>query len=351
MEKSILIIEDKPEVLDNMKELLNLAGYHTQTAKDGKQGLELARSMSPNLILCDIMMPVLDGYGVLRALRNIPELSDTPFVFTTAKTEKSEFRAGMDLGADDYLFKPFSGDELLRVVEARIIKKRPQLNGHDLHQPAFFQAEPENKDVVMAISGNRDAKKIRKGEHIYMEGDSANFMYFLSSGKVKTFKTNEDGKEYLTQIHNENNFFGYISLFNQGYYHESAIAIEDSSVILIPKENFFQLLRTNGEAGFKFVKYLSESLEESGNKLLKLAYDSARKRVADALLFVAQKYLPASEEDKFFPVNRENISSIAGISFESVSRNLTDFKSEGLIETNNGLVKITNFKKLETLKN
>ena len=133
MSASILIIEDSGEIRENTAELLELAGYDVTTAVNGKDGLEQARKIQPDLILCDIMMPELDGYGVLRALENIPELTGTPFIFFTAKSEKSDFRAGMDLGADDYLTKPFTGDDLLRVVSARLKKKSTQDAARDNH--------------------------------------------------------------------------------------------------------------------------------------------------------------------------------------------------------------------------
>ena len=119
---AILIIDDSSDMRENANELLELAGYKTYTATNGKEGLDLARKHKPDLILCDIMMPELDGYGVLRALENIPEMVSTPFVFLTAKAERTDFRKGMDLGADDYITKPFSGDDLLRVVSARLKK-------------------------------------------------------------------------------------------------------------------------------------------------------------------------------------------------------------------------------------
>lgn len=114
--KKILVIEDNLEMRENIAELLELAGYTVYTAPDGVDGLVQMRELLPDLVLCDIMMPELDGFGVLRAMENLPDLIGTPFVFLTAMAEKDDFRKGMDLGADDYLSKPFKGDELLRVV-------------------------------------------------------------------------------------------------------------------------------------------------------------------------------------------------------------------------------------------
>ena len=164
MRASILVIEDSGEIRENTAELLELAGYDVFTAVNGKDGLEQARKIQPDLILCDIMMPELDGYGVLRALENIPDLSGTPFVFFTAKSEKNDFRAGMDLGADDYLTKPFTGDDLLRVVGARLKKKNRQDAERNNHSWASgsFGDKIQTLEEIGELSANRTVKKIKQ---------------------------------------------------------------------------------------------------------------------------------------------------------------------------------------------
>ena len=99
--KKILLIEDNVDVRENTAEILTLANYHVSTAQNGKEGVELAQQQNPDLIICDIMMPVLDGYGVLHMLSKNPETATIPFIFLTAKAERSELRKGMEMGADD----------------------------------------------------------------------------------------------------------------------------------------------------------------------------------------------------------------------------------------------------------
>ena len=118
----ILIIEDNPDILENTSEILELSNYQVYTAPNGKEGVAKALANKPDLIVCDIMMPELDGYGVLHMLQKNPDLQDTPFIFLTAKTEKDEIRKGMSLGADDYITKPFDPTDLLNAIEGRIKK-------------------------------------------------------------------------------------------------------------------------------------------------------------------------------------------------------------------------------------
>ena len=120
--KTILVIEDNAQMRGNIAKILELAPYQVVQAADGKQGVAIARQTHPDLILCDIMMPKLDGYGVLHILGSDPELADTPFLFLSAKAEAADFRFGMNLGADDYLTKPFDDLTLLNAVELRLKK-------------------------------------------------------------------------------------------------------------------------------------------------------------------------------------------------------------------------------------
>jgi len=116
----ILIIEDQPQMRRNLAFILEMEKFEVIVAENGRQGLELARQKQPDLIICDVMMPELDGYAVLAALRNLPATATTPFIFLTARTTKGDVRQGMHLGADDYLTKPFTRDELLGAVAARL---------------------------------------------------------------------------------------------------------------------------------------------------------------------------------------------------------------------------------------
>jgi DNA-binding NarL/FixJ family response regulator len=136
----ILIIEDEPEMRRNLLTILKLEKFTATGAENGRIGVEVARKEKPDLILCDVMMPELDGYGVLRALRDNPSTVATPFIFLTAKGEKPDIRAGMNLGADDYLIKPVGKADLLNAIGARL--RRQEQQGQQEFKPNFSTFEP-----------------------------------------------------------------------------------------------------------------------------------------------------------------------------------------------------------------
>jgi DNA-binding NarL/FixJ family response regulator len=127
--KTILLIEDQPDMRENIATILEMEDFAVLTAPDGRDGIERAREEKPDLILCDVMMPKMDGHDVLHALREDRTIAGTPFIFLTAKGEKRDQRAGMNLGADDYLTKPVSADDLLAAVRARLDREHKRSAG------------------------------------------------------------------------------------------------------------------------------------------------------------------------------------------------------------------------------
>jgi DNA-binding NarL/FixJ family response regulator len=138
--KKILVIEDEPEMRRNIATLLRFHDYAPLAAENGRAGVEMAKRESPDLILCDVMMPEMDGYAVLRVLQGDAELARVPFIFLTAKGEKDDLRSGMNLGADDYLTKPVANADLIRAIETRL--RRSQQQGTKEFKPDFSSPGP-----------------------------------------------------------------------------------------------------------------------------------------------------------------------------------------------------------------
>lgn len=349
--KHILLIEDNKEVRENTAEILELAGFKVSTAPDGKKGVEEVKKEKPDLIICDIMMPVLDGYGVLHMLSKNEETANIPFIFLTAKTERLEIRKGMDMGADDYITKPFEKTELLNAIESRLrkaesIKREYQKNIEGL---TTFIGDFAGKDAVKKFTEGKKISSYKKKENIYREGDLPRGMYYLNKGKIKVFKLHNQGKELIISLLNEGDFFGYTALLTGGDYPEAAQALEDSEVTFIPGEDFFNLIYNNRDVAKKFLQILTNNITEHQDKLLDLAYSSVRKRVAEALVKLKNKY--AGNEAFGIAFSREDLANIVGTSTESLIRTISDFKDENLVEVKDGKIFVKNEKKLLDMKN
>src|SRR5690606_30064941 len=173
--KKILVIEDNNEIRENIVEILELDGYEAMEAANGVEGVQVALKEVPDLIICDIMMPELDGYGVLHILSKKEATAGIPFIFLTAKAERSDMRKGMNLGADDYLTKPFDDTELLEAIEVRLkkvdaLKKDYHLNADGLNQ---FISDAKNSYDLNHLHADKKPKRYKKKQEIFREGEHA----------------------------------------------------------------------------------------------------------------------------------------------------------------------------------
>jgi CheY-like chemotaxis protein len=348
--KTVLVIDDNNDLRDNTAEILELAGYKTLTAENGKRGVDAAIRERPDLIVCDIMMPELDGYGVLHLLRKHPETQNIPFIFLTAKTERGDFRKGMEMGADDYVTKPFEDIELLNAIEIRL-KKAEVLTQNYTASPqglAQFIKDAKSVGLLKQLSEQYDVEQFSKKQTLYAEGKRPRFLYYLVSGKVKAYKVHEDGKEYITDLFSAGDFIGYSSLLEDKFYEESTLILEDAEVMQIPRDEFLQMIYSDINIATKFIHIVTQNVKEKEERLLNLAYSSLRKRVAKALVDIHDKFYKEATHSTI-EFSRDDIAQYIGTATESLIRTLSDFKSEKLIDIKSGKITITDLDKLKNL--
>ena len=324
--KKILVIEDNDEVRENTVEILELSDYKVISAGNGKEGVEVALKEKPDLIVCDIMMPQLDGYGVLHLLSKHKETSNIPFIFLTAKSEKQDFRKGMDFGADDYITKPFDGTELLNAIEIRLKK------ADNLRQSIIADAKAVNDFINRAkesanlklTSDERDVYNYKKKHVLYAEGQRPKVVYFVISGKIKIYKTSADGKELITSVNGPGDFLGYTAILENTNYKENAEALEDSKLMLIPREDFLELITNDTKIAKQFISIITKNIVEKEESLLNLAYSSLRKKVAYGLSQLAEKYKATGKRKNssgyFKRESRANNWSSYGITYKNIGR-------------------------------
>lgn len=349
--KKVLLIEDDAVLRENTAELLELSDYDVTTAQNGKIGIETAQKLIPDVIVCDIMMPELDGYGVLEFLSKQETTKYIPFIFLSAKTERQDIRKGMDLGADDYITKPFSEDELVSAIESRIAKALILKEEREKYQNV---AQVENKDEIRTLNDlknffddNGDLFNFKKDEIIYEEGQNSNFIYLIIKGVVKCHKLDEQGKELTTALHKEDDLFGYTSFTQNIAYQETATAIKDVEIVGLSKNELQSVLNKNHKVTLELIQLLTDNLSTVKDQLLQMAYSSVYKKTATTILKFAEK-LNRKPEDPI-KISRNDLASVAGIATETLIRTMSSFKKQGLIEIEGRNIKIVDLEKLQQI--
>lgn len=348
MKNKILIIEDNQDVRENLSEIFVLSGYEAVTAENGKKGVQAALTESPDLILCDIMMPELDGYGVLRILSKNPATSHIPFIFLTAKTELADVRRGMTLGADDYITKPFDDVELLDTIEMRLNKKKsssqPGTQGQLINLP-------DNKQLLESLPPHfldGEPRLIRKKELLYAEGQTCRNVFFLKSGKAIASKIDDYSKEVITHLYKPPAIIGVTSAFTGQRYRETVKVYEDLEVIPIKKDDFINFVLTHPATAYYFLHQVAKTQLRADEKLLLQAFGSVRMKLASTLV---ELYSSFDKKGKVsISISREDLANMAGTAKETIIRCLTEFKDEGLIGIQGSDIIIESIDKLSDLR-
>jgi DNA-binding response OmpR family regulator len=332
--KNVLIIEDNQDVRENMAELLELENYAVRTAEDGEKGIEIAKLLKPDIIICDIMMPKLNGYEVLLRLREDKTTASIPFVFLTAKTERIDVRKGMNLGADDYLTKPFEESELIAVIASRLKKHRflRAEFSRDIEGINQLFNEASLHESMERLSEDRVLVNFDKKEFIFREGAVANTLYFIQKGAIKTTMSDASGKSLVTGLFGSGQFVGQLSLLNEkGLYKDTAVAIEPTEVFEIPKADFVTVLFGDKLISNKFITMISNDLIDLQEQLVSMAFSSVRQRLAKVLLDLLNKENLYNSEKTGITISREDLASLIGTATVTTIRMLTNFKEEGLL--------------------
>ncbi len=347
--KKILFIEDDTVVRENTAELLELSNFNVVTAANGKSGVTLAKKELPDIVLCDIMMPELDGYGVLKALAEDPETQFIPFIFLSARTEHKDIRKGMDLGADDYLTKPFEEEELLSAIESRLAKvailKKMRDQSHEISH--------QNEEAISSLQDLRefvkkyDQQDYKKGDIIYEEGKQGLHFFFIDRGVVKSHKMDQFGKELITSVYKEGDFFGNTSFNKLATYKENATAMEETRIYAVTKDELKEILSKNNKITFDLIDAMGDSISGIKEQLIEMAYGSVRKKTARTILLFSQNI--RRHPTKSIRISRSDLASVAGMASETLIRTLSDFKKEGLLEIEGRNIKLLDIESLKKI--
>jgi CRP-like cAMP-binding protein len=350
---TILLIEDDADLSNIVERILKLSHYNVVKSNNGSEALEILNlpSFKCGLILCDVTLLEIDGYALLQATRNIQAHKNTPFIFISGKVGQADIRKGMNLGADDYLGKPFSADDLLSTVSSRLEKaKTARDNWENLLE--FESLIRDNSGLHEENEQKYFRRKIlQKKDILFSEGDPAINIYYVVKGQLRISVVNDFGKEFISNIFSKGDFLAYNGLFHSTCHDGTAVANERSEVLVFRKEDFITLLTASKNVCGLFTKFLCTLLVETECRLPKMVYDSARRRVADAILMIQKKHKDEKVSCNSFPITRDVISAISGVTPETTSRNLSDFRGEKLIDFARGEMIVLDTKGLAEVKN
>ncbi|MCB0399843.1 MAG: response regulator [Winogradskyella sp.] len=346
----VLLIEDDKVLRENTAELLELSNFEVITAPNGELGLKSININLPDIIICDIMMPKIDGYEVLNEVSKNNKTKYIPFIFLSAKTEHKDVRKGMNLGADDYITKPFTEDELVsaiksRLAKASILKEKAQDNVHNYSE----KDELINlNDLKNFFDDYGDEFTYDKDEIIYNEGDHSNFIYLISKGAVKCHKLDAKGKELATSLYKEDDLFGYTSFTHNLPHKETATAIKKTKLVGLSILQLSEIITNNNKLAIALIDHLTDDLTHIKDQLLEMAYSSVNKKTASTILQFAEKINRRPNDP--IKISRNDLASVAGIATETFIRTLTHFKEQGLIKSEGRNIVVLDIDGLKQIK-
>ncbi|MES2892403.1 MAG: Crp/Fnr family transcriptional regulator [Bacteroidota bacterium] len=234
-------------------------------------------------------------------------------------------------------------------IEVSSLRKLPGAIKSQIKNSRKMPAMPEISSLLPGLSITRKFYQYKKKQVIYAEGHHPCNLLYIEKGKVKIFKKNNEGKELTIALLTRGDYLGYAALLEESVYKDSAQAMEDTEITGVPREEFEVLMNTDKSVAKKFIRLLATNVSEQESQLLKLAYNSLRKRVAEALMNLVQKYKTEVQAQFSIHISREELANMVGTATESLIRTLSDFKHEKLIQIKAGNIIIADGKKLRQI--
>ncbi|WP_081210148.1 response regulator [Salegentibacter sediminis] len=344
--KKILIVEDDKILRENTRELLEMENYNVFTAENGKEGMDAAKRLKPDLIISDILMPVMDGYQLLKNLIQDRETREIPVIFLSAKSEAEDIRTGMNMGADDYLTKPFHERDLLLAIRTRLAK-REKFQKRKIGTPENHHIDTLD-ELRAYFERAGESLEIEKNEEIYREGKHSNYIYLIKYGLIKTHRMDEYGKELITGLYKSSDVFGVYNFLDTTFYPETATALENSFFYRLSSLKFQEILNSSQHLTLELAQLLSDNLSLLKSHLLEMAYASVLRKTTSTIRQFAE-LMPESAREGI-RISRTDLASVAGISTESFIRSLSSLRKSGIIDIEGRNIKILNMHKLNSIK-
>lgn len=338
-----MLVGNREDLQKSIPDMLRLSGYEVVAVEDGVSAMRFMDAVIPELVICDAD---ISGPGLLVFLRELRHKAGLlPVIVFGDLPGKEDVRRVMEAGADDCLQIPFETIDLLRSVEACLSRKLRLC--HRVERPA---EESFDQQVLLKAYGDRDLVIFKRKQLLYVEGQRALCVWLVMSGRVKTYRTNEEGKELITSIYGAGELIGCPEVMESACYRDNARVLEDAGLVAIPRQEFVEALQCNSRMTLWLLQTMAHRSALRDQGLVNLSYNSLRKRVANGLLELADIYREGGE-DAAIVISRENLAGIVGSAPESLTRTLGDFKREKLISVEEGRIVLLDEKGLRDMIN
>ena len=317
--KKILLVEDHPDIRENTASILQMAGYEVYTAENGMDGIDEARRAMPDLIVCDVMMPVLDGFGMLHMLQKDPRFQNIPFIFLTAKSDRADQRKGMEMGADDFLSKPFEITELLSAVETRLTKLA---NAHAKGTFSRKIGDKEKKEWIRNLFAIPQVKRfsVKKKSTISQEGNLAQQLVLVEKGIVKSCCVHNLSKVLITELHFKGDIIGLSDLLVNQTYTTSSEAVTDAELAVVSQNDLEEYFKQYPKEADMVVHFLGNEIMQKQAQLLDMAYTPMRDRVEYLIKDLETRLDQNNLDGVSTYFTREELAQMAGTATESLIR-------------------------------
>jgi len=317
--KKLLIIEDNTDIRENTASILEMAGYEVFTASNGREGIDEARRSKPDLVVCDVMMPELDGFGVLHIFRKDPKYWDIPFIFLTAKSERADFRKGMDMGADDFVSKPFMAMELLASIESRLEKVS---NNRACGIFSLEKNDIEMKEWVQKLFSIPKVKRfsVKRKTNIIQKGNLPQQLFLVERGIVKAFSTHHSGKILISDLYFKGDIIGLPNLVSKRTYPFSAESVSEVELAAITVQDLIEYFGNQPKDLEIVSHFLGIELEKKESQFLDMAYTPMKERVENLMQSLEQKLEDINMEGISSYFTREELAQMVGTATESLIR-------------------------------
>ena len=348
MTATILVIDDVQDVRENVAELLELSGHHVLQAEDGYAGIRMAKQHGPDLIVCDIMMPGIDGYGVAEILARHRSTQHIPLIYLTAKAESIDFKKGLQKGAVDYITKPFEGHELVESVALRL-KQISASKPRDASDTGWKNwVEYLYTDAPVDLVGTPyDRLELPSEKVLFAQKEQANHVYFIRSGAIRWEYMDALGRSFCFNLSRGGDFVGWTFDFQEGSHAYTAIAVTPCELVRIPMVQVQELLLSQPGMALTWGEIELEQQAKLMTTTAGLLFGTARQNLARVLLSFAEW----DGNHWVLDLPREILAKSTGLAYETVIRLISQFKADGLLVTKgrrislldrNGILKLQN---------